>query len=306
MFESVLLGAGLALVLAGAFSFLYPLRWLGIPTRGRAVLVMAAGFLVIAIGAGMLDSYLVYLGFTLFFAGLFSLIRPLRFVYIRTRRLALMVAGFGLLLSLGILLLPYGNQATANRVTKLDEWMPRWQVGERHALRIAASPARVFAAIHEVRADEILLFRTLTAIRRCGGTGPESVLNAPEQKPLLDVATQTTFILLENEAPRELVVGTVIAAPRRAREAGRLEPDLFHKILPPGVVLATMNFLVTPADDGGGSILTTETRVYANSPAALRRFGIYWRLIHPGSDIIRRMWLRAIALRAEARQFVTR
>ena len=62
-----------------------------------------------------------------------------------------------------------------------------------------------------------------------------------------------------------------------------------------------MNFLVTPADDGG-SILTTETRVYANSPAALRRFGIYWRLIHPGSDIIRRMWLRAIALRAEDRQ----
>ena len=129
MLESVLLVAGLALVLAGALSFLYPLRWLGIPTRGIAVLVMAGGFLVIAIGAGMIDSYLVYLGFTLFFAGLISLIRPLRFVYIRTRRLALMVSGFGLLLSLGILLLPYRNQEAANRVTKLDEWMPRWQVG---------------------------------------------------------------------------------------------------------------------------------------------------------------------------------
>lgn len=301
MLESVPLVTGLALVLAGALSFLYPLRWLGISTRGIAVLVMAGGFLVVAIGPGMIDSYFVYLGLTLSVAGLLSLIRPLRFVYIRTRRLALMVAVFGLLLSLGILLLPYRNQEAAPRLTKLDEWMPRWQVGERHVLKIAAPPAKVFAAIHEVRADEILLFRTLTAIRRCGGTGPESILNAPEQKPLLDVATQTTFILLDDEAPRELVIGTVIAAPRRVRESGRLEPDLFRKTLPPGVVLATMNFLVTPAEDGGSTV-ATETRVYANNASGVRRFGIYWRLIHPGSDIIRRMWLRAIALRAEGRQ----
>ena len=301
MLESVLLVAGLALVLAGAISFLYPLRWLGISTRGIATLLMAGGFLVVSIATGMIDSYLVYLGLTLFCAGLVSLIRPLRFVYIRTRGLALMVAGFGLLLSLGTLLLPYGNQEAASRVSKLDEWMPRWQVGERHVLKIAASPAKVFAAIHEVRADEILLFRTLTAIRRCGGTGPESILNAPEQKPLLDVATQTTFILLDDMAPRELVMGTVIAAPRAVRESGRLEPDLFRRTLPPGVVLATMNFLVTPSEDGG-SMVATETRVCANNPAAVRRFGIYWRLIHPGSDLIRRMWLRAIALRAEDRQ----
>jgi hypothetical protein len=298
MLESVLFGAGFALVLVGALSFLYPLRWLGIPTRGIAVLVMAGGLLLVAIAADLIDSYLVYLGLTLFFTGLVSLIRPLRFVYIRTRRSTLIVLGLGLLVAVGSLLLPYGGNEATNRVTKLDEWMPHWQVGERHTLRIAATPERVFAAIHEVRADEILLFRTLTAIRRCGGTGPESILNAPEQKPLLDVATQTTFLLLENEAPRELVVGTVIAAPRAALAAGRLEPELFRKTLQPGVVLATMNFLVTP-HESGGSIVTTETRIYANSSSALRRFGVYWRLIHPGSDIIRRMWLRAIARRAE-------
>lgn len=300
MLESVLLVAGLAIVLAGALSVLYPLRWLGISTRGIAVLVMAGGFLVAAIGGGMVDSYLVYLGLTLFFAGILSLLRPLRFIYIRTRRLALMVAGFGFLLSLSVLLLPYRNQEAASPVTKLDEWMPRWQVGERHVLKIAAPPARVFAAIHDVTAAEILLFRTLTAIRRCGGTGPESILNAPEQKPLLDVATQTTFILLDDVAPRELVIGTIIAAPRRVREAGRLKPDLFRGTLPPGVVLATMNFLVTQ-DEDGGSTVATETRVCASSPAAVRRFGIYWRLIHPGSDIIRRTWLQAIARRAEDR-----
>ena len=42
------------------------------------------------------------------------------------------------------------------------------------------------------------------------------------------------------------------------------------------------------------------TRVYGNSAAAVRQFAIYWHIIHPGSDIIRRTWLRAIKRRAES------
>lgn len=298
MLETVLFCAGFALIAVGALSLIYPLRWLRIRTRAVALLVLAAGFLLVAIGGKMLDSYLVYLGFALFFAGLISIIRPLRFLSIRNRRWALAIAGMGLLVSLGALLWPYGNKEATTHITQLDDWMPRWQVDERHTLEVAAAPDKAFAAIRAVRADEILLFRTLIAIRRCGQRGgPENILNAPEEKPLLDVATQTTFVLLEEEAPRELVVGTVIAAPRGALAAG-LTPELFRKALPPGVVLATMNFAVQSLP-AGGSTVTTETRIHANSPAALRQFGIYWRLIHPGSDIIRRTWLRAIKQRAE-------
>jgi hypothetical protein len=50
-----------------------------------------------------------------------------------------------------------------------------------------------------------------------------------------------------------------------------------------------------------GSIVSTETRVYVNDAWAMRRFAVYWRIIHPGSDIIRRMWLWAIKLRAEGK-----
>lgn len=298
MLEFVLFYTGLALVLAGALSFIYPIRWLRIRTRQAALRVMAAGFLSVAIAAEMIDSFFVYLGLALFVAGLISLIRPLRFLRIQNRRQALGVAAFGILLCLSVLLFPYSQKETATHITKLDDWMPRWQVDERHTLQVAATPDKVFAAIHAVRADEILLFRTLIAIRRCGQSGPESIMNAPEEKPLLDVATQTTFVLLEEEAPRELVVGTVIAAPRDAGASGPLTPDLFRKTLPPGVVLATMNFIVKPRNEGGSTV-STETRIYANSPPSLRRFGVYWRLIHPGSDIIRRGWLRAIKQRAE-------
>jgi len=39
----------------------------------------------------------------------------------------------------------------------------------------------------------------------------------------------------------------------------------------------------------------------AGTDAARRSFAVYWRIIHPGSDIIRRMWLRAVKLRAEGK-----
>jgi hypothetical protein len=299
MLESVLFYAGFALIAVGGLSLIYPLRWLGLRRRAVALLIVAAGFLLVATGAKMLGSYLVYLGFALLVAGLVSLIRPLRFLYIRNRRSAFATGAVGLLMSLGALFWPYGDKEATTRRAKLDDWMPRWQVDEHHALEVAAAPDKVFSAIREVRADEILLFRTLIAIRRCGQSGgPESILNAPEEKPLLDVATQTTFVLLEEEVPSELVVGTVIAAPRDAGAARRLTPDLFRETLPPGFVLATMNFVVQP-NNQGGSTVSTETRIHANSSPALRQFGIYWRLIHPGSDIIRRMWLRAIKQRAE-------
>src|SRR3970282_2309180 len=93
----------------------------------------------------------------------------------------------------------------------------------------------------------------------------------------------------------ELVVGTVVGAPPGS--GGRPTPELFQRPLPPGFALATMNFSVTP-DGLGGSVVSTETRVFANSASARRRFAAYWRIIYPGSAIIRRMWLRALPRRA--------
>jgi hypothetical protein len=289
---------GFALILAGLVSLIRPLRFLYIRTRLAAAMVMAAGACLEFVAGGMLDSFLVYLGLTLFVAGLVSILRPLSFLEIRTRRVAAMIATAGLVLFLLALLLPVSENTATAHTAKLDDWMPRWQIRERHIIPIGAPPEKVFEAIHAVRADDIFLFRTLIAIRRCGQDGPESILNAPEQKPILDVATQTTFVLLTEEPARELVIGTVVAAPPQGRASGRLAPELFQRKLQPGVALATMNFLVAP-DDRGGSIVSTETRIYANNKAAARRFAIYWRVIHPGSDIIRRMWLRAIKQRAE-------
>jgi hypothetical protein len=59
-----------------------------------------------------------------------------------------------------------------------------------------------------------------------------------------------------------------------------------------------MNFRIEDGDATHCS-LTTETRVYTAGPQVLHGFATYWRMIYPGSALIRRMWLRAIKQRAE-------
>jgi len=82
--------------------------------------------------------------------------------------------------------------------------------------------------------------------------------------------------MLIDDAPREMVFGTRVA---------------------PGSS-AVMNFRVE--NDGR---LTTETRVVLAPTGNTRRiFAVYWRIIRPGSGIIRRGWLEAIKRRAEAKR----
>ena len=214
----------------------------------------------------MLGSVFVYLGLVLACAGVI-----------------LVVAGFAL---------PEQETRVAQATTHLDALLPRFQFSEHHSRHIDAPPERVFEAVRQVRADEIALFRLLTWIRRGGRSGEENILNPGTARPLLDVATGSGFFYLADDPPRELVIGTAVIAPRGAERT----PELFRGPLPPGYAIAAMNFCVTP--DGRGSLVSTDTRVFATGPRALRNFKRYWRVIYPGSALIRIMWLRAIDARA--------
>jgi len=242
----------------------------------------------------MIGSAIVYSGLILAASGVVLVVKPIRRLGVTTRWRGLVVVGAGVLLTGIGLILPVSESRVTRAETHLDEFAPAWQFREFHTIRVAAAPSRVFEAIKRVRADEILLFRTLTWIRRGGQPLPRSILNARDES-LIDIATHSSFVRLADDAPRELVIGTVVMAPPGTH--GTLTPEVFQKDLPPGFALATMNFVVAP-DGPGGSLVSTETRVFANSPSARRRFAAYWRVIYPGSAIIRRMWLRAIERRA--------
>ena len=171
--------------------------------------------------------------------------------------------------------------------TRLDAVMPAYHFHEVHALRVRASPARVLEAFRAVTAGEIRLFRTLTWIRSPRrGRARESILNPPRDQPILDVALRSGFVVLGDEPGREIVFGAALRLGPRGAD-------------PPRFARTAMNFLAEE-EDGGWCRLTTETRVFGTDDGARRRFAVYWRVIHPGSALIRRMWLRAVKARAEA------
>ena len=166
-----------------------------------------------------------------------------------------------------------------------------------HSTCVQASTERVYRGVKLVTADDIFLFRALTWIRRFGRSGPKSILNPPRHQPILDVAMETSFLLLADQPNHEIVVGTVVIAPRGWKLAEHHTPEEFKVLQHAGFALAAMNFLIQDAGTGT-CVLSTETRVYATDAKVRWRFGAYWCLIYPGSSLIRRMWLRAIARRA--------
>jgi hypothetical protein len=183
--------------------------------------------------------------------------------------------------------------------SRLDEIVPRWQFAERHATRVRAAPAAVERAVRSVTAREIGLFRLLTWIRNPrlpGSAAPASILAAPPDEAILDVALRSGFVQLA-ASPDELVFGTIVVAPPGARSP--LPAARYRDLVEPGWAKAVMNFRWY--DDGAGwTRLETETRVFATDAASRRRFALYWRTIYPGSSLIRRTWLAAIRRRAEA------
>jgi len=236
----------------------------------------------------MLGVALVYLGGTaLLFglvAGFFDRRRGLRALALGV---TLLVAGF---------LLPAETHRVAAPETRLDQFAPTYQFNEFHRISVRAPCQTAYQAIKQVTAREITLFRTLTWLRRFGRPGPESILNAPDRMPLLDVATRTGFLELADEPDHEVVVGTVVVAPKGTVRP--TSPEEYRVMSQPGIAKATMNFVLAPAGPDRCTV-TTETRVHATDPSARRTFAAYWRVIYPGSALIRRMWLRAVRRRAE-------
>ena len=245
----------------------------------------------------MLPVVLTDIGLLTAFTGLISLVKPITAVGISNRYWAAGILVAGVLIAVAATRLPSAETTVASPQTALDHALPSYQFHEVHSITVRATPERVYRAIKAVTPDEILFFHTLMSIRQLGRPLPEYIRNLPEHLPLLDIATRTNFAMLADTG-QEIVVGTFVHWPPGTGRPRNAE-DFLTLRSRAGYALAIMNFTITRGDNGT-SIVTTETRVYATDAPTRRGFGIYWRIIYPGSAFLRRMWLRAIRQRAEA------
>jgi hypothetical protein len=245
-----------------------------------------------------MGSLLFYAGLVLASIGLLCVVRPLPVIRVGSRRRGALLLLCGAVVAATGLLLPAGSWPPSSDRSRLDDFIPVAQYGERHAILIHAPREKVYRALRATTADEIRLFRLLTWIRSPRlpwRDTQESILAPSPHEPILDVALRSGFLLLAEEPGDEMVMGTIVCC-RRARID---DPPGFVRLDGPGYAKAAMNFRLQDAG-AGETLLTTETRIFATDDGTKRRFAVYWRVIYPGSALIRRMWLRAVRRRAEA------
>jgi hypothetical protein len=241
-------------------------------------------------------SYLAWTGVAATLGGLVSLARPLRILGVRTRRHAVAVVLCGVGVAVAAVLWPASIMRSAGPYQRLDDFLPEYQFSEFHEVRVHAPKEAVIKAMREVSLADMPVAVALLRIRAAAGGHFRG--SPPDRRPLLDamLTPRSGFLALDLSDPSELVLGMVgfVHKPKPPLAT----PEEFLAFTAPDGIRVAFNLRVV--DEGGGVVrISTETRSLANGDAARRTFARYWRIIYPGSSIIRRVWLDAIIARAE-------
>ena len=242
-------------------------------------------------------STLAYTGIVLGLLGVANLAVPFRFLGIRKRAIGALVLVGGVVLGLMALLWPASMTRVAQRRTQLDDIMPEYQFSERHSQRIHARPGPVMDAIRQSTLGDLKSYVMLMKIRGVALRRPYRDPGNFQDVRVLDAlsAPGSGYITLAS-SEHEIVMGGVGSAVSRRREVNSL-PE-FAAYSQEGGVKIAFNLWVEDAGDGWSAV-NTETRVLALDDLSRPIMTRYWRLIVPGSGLIRRQWLEGIKRRAE-------
>ena len=178
----------------------------------------------------------------------------------------------------------------------VDRFLPEYDEVEHHEAAVDAPPDRTYQAVKEVDLARSPIVLALLAARGLPHLFTGTV--KPKRRLTLDDILASGFVVLAEEPGRELVLGVVGKFWRPGSGVHRIEASEFTAFDQPGCSKAVWNFQVTDRP-GGGSTVSTETRVASTDADARRNFGWYWRLIGPFSALIRRIVLGQIKRDAE-------
>jgi hypothetical protein len=162
-------------------------------------------------------------------------------------------------------------------MTGIDGWLPTFDVGERHEVRVTLPADQ---ALRQALAAPAAPDRFVGLLFRLRGLKPEGSIQ--------EFLAANGFTVLE-QTPATYVVGMLVRG-RRLPLAG---PDAWRTARPEHAIRIAAGFQAEPI--AGGSRLSTETRVSAGDARSFLVFRLYWLAIGPFSKLIRRRWLRAAA-----------
>lgn len=164
----------------------------------------------------------------------------------------------------------------------IDEWLPRFDVHERHEIELAVPPERALELVLAIPAAPDRIVRALTGARGM----------VARDQPLERFFLAHRFVVLDR-TPTEWVGGSAGAVWRpRGGLVPLQDPEAWRAAAVPGTIKAAIDFRAEAHP--GGSRLSTETRVLAMDDRARRAFRLYWLAVGPFSALIRRRWLQAV------------
>lgn len=185
---------------------------------------------------------------------------------------------------------------------RLDRFMPEYHFREYHQLQVNASPQLVFTAAKELISAEMPRpVAWMMALRELPGwLAGKRRARGERAQPFLGQMAENGFVPLGEEAGREIVFGLIgqfwKPVPVIVRAANA---EAFATFKTPGCAKVAANLFMEA--QGGGTRLSTETRIWTPDKKTRRKFGLYWTLIALGSGWIRMFWLGAIKRKAEGR-----
>jgi len=180
----------------------------------------------------------------------------------------------------------------------LDEFIPEFEVVERHGIRVAAPVGIAFKAAREMNIQRSAIVRAIFKTRTLLlGSEPDR-----DARPLglAEQARAWGWGVLAENSGCEIVFGGV-TQPWLANPTFRaLPPDEFRGFHEPGYVKIAWTLRADPID-ATKSIVRTETRAATTDPSSRAKFRRYWSFVMPGVVLIRRMGLRLVKMEAERR-----
>lgn len=224
----------------------------------------------------------------------------------RSLALRCLAAGAGLATALyatraGLTWLQYGHPPgpdTSEVDRLLDEFIPAYEVVERHQVRVAAPAAIALAAACDMDLAQSPIIRAIFKTRELVlGAKPDEVRSP---RTLLAWAKELGWAVLAEIPDREVVLGAV-TRPWDANPVFRpLPAQEFAGFDEPGFAKIVWTLRADPISDTE-SVARTETRVTTTDRAARKAFRRYWSLVSPGVEVIRWISLRLVKKEAEGR-----
>ena len=180
----------------------------------------------------------------------------------------------------------------------LDEFMPAYEVVERHHVRVAAPAAIALAAACDMDLAQSPIIRGIFKGRELIlGAQPDKARNP---RTLLAWARELGWAVLSETPDREVVLGAV-TRPWDANPVFRpLPPHQFAAFHEPGYARIVWTLRADPIS-ATESVARTETRVATTDEAARKNFRRYWSLVSPGVEVIRWISLQLVKREAESR-----